>query len=166
MSAPANQTTAQRLKAYFGPPHILYMQLGVLLLSLFIYLVACVTPALRFDSSNGDDPMIGFNLLLIGWMAVFYGQFGWFANPLLALALLLFLFKRWLLTLILVILTLAVAANTLTLYGQTLPADEAGVNKMELVSLGVGFYLWIASMVIIGLGAIGLWALNRRAKQV
>ncbi len=142
------------------------MQFGVLLLSLFIYLLACATPALLFDISNNDDPMIGFNLLFIGWMAVFYGQFGWFANPLLALAMLLFLFKRWLVTLILVILTLAVAANTLTLYEQALPADEAGTNTMELVGLGVGFYLWIASMAIIGLGAIGLWILNRKAKQL
>ena len=133
-------------------------QAAVLLTSLICYFLACILPALHFvNSGNGPDPMSGFNILMIGWMGVFVGQFAWFANPFLLLSAILFIFRKWRFALAFMMIALTISLDTFMLFGQEIPADEANVNKLTLVSLGPGYYLWMASMLSILLGAIGLW---------
>ena len=151
------------------PPTPVWIYLGqaaVLFVSLACYFLACVLPALHFvNSGNGPDPMNGFNILMIGWMGVFVGQFAWFANPFILLSGIVFLFRQWLASILVILVGLAISLNTFTLFGQEIPADEANVNKLSLVSLGPGYYLWIASMVVILGGAIVLWIASRAARR-
>ena len=148
------------------PAWIYIGQAVVLLTSLACYALACIFPALNFvNSGNGPDPMNGLNILLLGWMGVFIGQFAWFANPFIALSALILLFRQWLAAIIAILIGLAISLNTFALFGQEIPADEANVNKLTLVSLGPGYYLWVASMLVILLGALGLWIASSAARR-
>ena len=40
------------------------------------------------------------------------------------------------------------AANTLLLFSQDISANEGGIDKLKLESLGPAFYLWMTSLVI------------------
>ncbi len=93
-------------------------------------------------------------VLFLGWMGPLVGQFAWYANPLLLLGMITFMFRKWIATLVFIVLTLLMAANTFLLFFQEVPADEAGVNMLMLQNLHIGFYLWIASTLTIGIGAV------------
>lgn len=54
-------------------------------------------------------------------------------------------------------LALLLAMNTFLLSIQGIPIDEAFTATEHLKSVQIGFYLWIGSMVVIGLGAIVLF---------
>lgn len=119
-------------------------------ISITLYFVACVTPALGFDKQTWP----GYQVAMIGGMGVLLGQFGWLANlPLFAAWVLLGLGKvragR-----ICALAALLIAAHTFTLFGQNVPMDEGGMNHMRLQTLLPGFYLWIASILT---ALIGSW---------
>lgn len=135
-------------------------RLAVIGTSLALYVAACVTPALIF--SGADRSWNGGGLLFFGWMGVVDSQFGWFANPIYALALLLVVFRKWAFAVITGSLALLVALNTLTLFFQEIPADEAGVATTHLVYLHVGFFLWIASIGAAIVGTLWLAFRDRR----
>lgn len=124
-------------------------------ISLVLYILACVLPALVFIGPNGQQNMDGFSALVIGWAAPLFGQFAWYANPLLLLSII-GLMRGWRITILLVALSLLLAADTFMLYSQRVPADESGSNYMTFQYPAIGFYLWIASMVVIGIGAVAL----------
>ena len=52
------------------------------------------------------------------------------------------------------LVALLIASQTYTLFGDPLPADEGGVNKMALTHILPGFYFWISSIVISVVGGI------------
>jgi hypothetical protein len=138
-------------------------RLIVLSISAALFIVACATPGLYITSTNAPPgPWLGIHILVIGWTAFFVGQFAWLANCLLLAAAVLFMFRRWMLTIALSLLALPIAAQTFMLIGQDLPADEAGVNRMQVTAVGIAFYFWIASLVVPILGA--LW-LRQRAGE-
>src|SRR5262245_64984890 len=53
-----------------------------LLVSVLLVAAARVSPALEFEKIRNADRhwQWGLGLALIGWIAIFVGQFGWFAN--------------------------------------------------------------------------------------
>ena len=139
-----------------GPPQPRYSMRGRLILlaiTLFIYLIACATPALEFNDPN-DAVYYGFRILIIGWLGALIGQFGWFANLFLLVSIFLLLFRRWIGALISSLLALVIALQTFMLFSQKVPANEAATRQLDLLSLKVGFYLWLASMICLGIGAL------------
>ena len=140
------------------------IRLVVLSPSLFLYAIACATPAIEF-LRNGVDPerWYGIEALLLGWQGVFIGQFGWFANPILLLAYVLILFRRFLAGAIFAIVSVGVAANSLQLFHQHIPGDEGDVTHLEVKAFGIGFYIWVASLLaavvapLIGAIAVRYW---------
>lgn len=163
-SAPAAPQVSYKRFSHGG--RLWRWQMGVLGLSIFFFAVACATPALKFTPNQSDDGlMYGLWVLAIGWMGILVDQYGWLANLLLGLSYLLLIFRLWLPALIVNLFTLFVAAQTLTLFGQELPADESNVNKMTLEYLGVGFYFWLLSILTVGVGAIVLWIIARQQKR-
>jgi hypothetical protein len=143
-------------------PSLWPQRLIVLAICASLFIVACATPGLYLTSTNAPpDHWLGVHILVIGWTAFFVGQFAWLANCLLLAAVVLFILRRWMLTIVILLLALPVAGQTLMLFGQDLPADEAGVNRMQVTAVGIGFYFWIASLVVPIFGA--LW-LRQRAR--
>jgi len=137
-------------------------RLAVLFTCLAFFVIACASPALVFlKTGGGTEQWPGFQVLVVGWLGILVEQFAWCANLVMALSLIFLLFRRWLAAAILALVALAIAADTLLLFSHEVPADEGNVNKLQLVHLGPGFYFWVASMVVVVVGAI---ILRRRSK--
>ncbi|MCW5935912.1 MAG: hypothetical protein KIT11_01210 [Fimbriimonadaceae bacterium] len=116
----------------------------VLLVSVALFLASCALPCLHWQ--NGDS-MFGWEVLLLGWMGVLYGQLAWFANPLYALAMLCSVLSRGRWVTLLSLGCVFVGLLTVTLFFTELPADEANVNKLRLQSLGPAAWLWMGSFL-------------------
>lgn len=130
-------------------------RLVVLFICLALFLIACASPALTFRRSSGDmEEWPGFQALVVGWLGLLFKQIAWYANPVMVLSLVFLLFRRWLTAMIIALVALAIAANTLLLFSRDLPADEGNVIKLRLERLSPGFYFWLASIVTIIVGAI------------
>jgi hypothetical protein len=131
---------------------------GVVGLTMALYVGACIAPALRFDMldrpSQPHQIMRGYELLLLGWQAIFIGNFAWLANLGLFVSLLFLLLGGWKPAAIFAGVSLLLALQTLMLFGSRINADEGGVTHMTLGSLYVGFYVWLAAMVVVLLGSL------------
>jgi hypothetical protein len=134
----------------------------VIFTGLAFFLIACASPALVFITTGGSTEVWeGAKVLGLGWMGMLVGQIAWCANPVMVLSLIFLLFRRWLAAAILTLVALAIAANTLLLFSQEIPVDEASTSKLRLEHLGIGFYFWVASMIVVVVGAI---ILRRRGR--
>jgi hypothetical protein len=135
--------------------------LAIWLVSVFLFLIACATPAMVFDKETWP----GIQVLVLGWEGAFLGQFAWFANAFWLLSLLLAFLRRWLLTLAATFVAALVARDALAFLGTTVPLDEGGVNTMVFKSYHVGFYFWMASIAVVGLGAVVMWIIMSRISR-
>lgn len=128
-----------------------------------LFLVACALPAVH-TMHNRTDPKTysGRNVLYLGMLVAFlFGNLAWLANAFLASSMLGLLLRQWSLSALMAGVALGFGAFTFALYGKELPADQDGVNKLELVSLGPGYYCWLASMAVAFVAAL----LGGRAKK-
>lgn len=117
--------------------------------SVAVFAVACVLPALQFQNLAGVEQLwYGGMILLVGWMGALVGQFGWFANLLLFASWISAAFRWRLGAVLFAAAALLVAIQSFALFGEAIPADEGGFNKLMLTHLLAGFYFWIASIVI------------------
>lgn len=132
--------------------------LAVIAFSLFLFLLACATPAMVYDKQTD----LGIQVLAVGWLGILLGQFAWYANLFWLLSLLLAFFRRWILTLAASMVATLIALDALSFFGATVPLDEASVNTMVFKSYHVGFYLWMVSIVVVGIGAAVMWFVTRR----
>ena len=110
-------------------------------LSLLLYVLSLSFNALgchSFGVDSGYKVESGINLLLMGWMGVAIYNFGWLANI------------NYLITLISIVrksnkvfflacLNVTLALSSLTLF----------LNKSEHVALYSGYYLWVASFLVL-----------------
>jgi uncharacterized membrane protein len=140
-----------------------------LLISIGLYALACALPVLDFSKSdwshNSEGPMIGYVALIVGWMGIVLGQFAWLANFIWLLSLLLVLFRCWIATVITAILTTLLALQTYTLFSHKVPANEAATEYLYLQEIKIGFYVWIASFLAVGISAIILRQRERALAQ-
>jgi formate hydrogenlyase subunit 3/multisubunit Na+/H+ antiporter MnhD subunit len=94
--------------------------------------------------------MTGAEALLNGCFGMPYA---WIANPL-ALVALAFLKRRRLVALGCAVAALLASQSTWFIVGTVIWGDEAGVTKNYVASLGVGFYLWSLSFLLLGAAAL------------
>ena len=88
----------------------------------------------------------GFSVLLLGALGIFVGVFAWFANPLMLLALLLAKLRKRVAA---IIFSIALALNSFAL--KAIPFNESSMDPSNLNYVdhfGLGFYLWMASLVM------------------
>ncbi|WP_022950525.1 hypothetical protein [Leucothrix mucor] len=97
-----------------------------------------------------EQAVQGYWIMLVGWMGFMIFQFAWFANPLALLALLLIRKRPWwaLATSVLSLLCLSQAF----LFSE-IPTDTSG-QSIAVVSRGIGFYCWVASIACVFYGTI------------
>lgn len=123
---------------------------AVWVVTLLLYGVALCLPALVFDHSGqtAPDVMFGFEVALLGWLGVFIGQFGWMANFSWFISLFGIMFRVPLLALIPSGIALLISLQTFMLFVMEVPADEGGVNHLNLQYLGPGAWLWWLALLI------------------
>jgi hypothetical protein len=105
---------------------------------------------------------LGYVVLATGFLGVFVGVFAWFANPLMLLAVLLSLSRRRVVAMVLAVAAVALGLQAYAL--DAVPFNEASMepdNLNYVDRLGYGFYLWMASLVI--LAAYCCWKPEPRA---
>lgn len=104
----------------------------------------------------GDGRLHALQALLYGPWGLVFGLYGWFANPLLGLAILLHRRRRW------VSLVCGLAALYLALASlgiERLP-DSRSYEFVDLVHFAPGYYLWLLS--ILGFCLAQAWWCHRR----
>ena len=141
----------------FVTPRGCLLGLAVGGISLLLYVIACIAPAMVFDKETWN----GLQVLVLGWQGIFLGQFAWYANPFWFLSLVLAFFRRWILTCGAAVLALLIALDALSFVNTRVPLDEAFVNTMVFQSYHMGFYFWLASLAWVGLGALTVWVAAR-----
>lgn len=116
-----------------------------LLVVVAAFVVACFLPALHFEG-DPTDLGSGLSLLMIGPFAIFLGQFGWYANPLLLVSLILSQRRHFAAASVVGGLALLFSLQALQLWGTSIPLDEGGVHHATVQGMGPGFHLWILCM--------------------
>jgi hypothetical protein len=125
-------------------------------IALLIWIASLALPA---ETDCGSLPIKGYLILESGWAGPLGGQFGWYANP----------FMLWTIGQLplnmrpgvmpaIIGLVLALSAFT----WERLPTD-AGYSK--LCERHVGFYIWIACAVLLGLVAFADYAGHIKSKS-
>lgn len=91
---------------------------------------------------TGDGRLHALQALLYGPWGLVFGMFGWFANPLLGLAILVHRRWRW------VSLVLGVGALylALTSFGIERMPDNRSYNFVNLTHFAPGFYIWLLAI--------------------
>ncbi|MGH3349556.1 MAG: hypothetical protein ACRDPS_02735 [Nocardioides sp.] len=116
-----------------------------------LWLVALFLPA--YPVADGDA-IAGLMCAAFGAIYGTWALIAWAGQFLAALIALVGVLRRresWLLrSLPLVICVAAIAAGA-SLIGMDVPLDEGGDNRGEITGLGIGFYLWAASLLLVGL---------------
>ncbi len=92
-----------------------------------------------------EQDVHGYWILLAGWLGFLFFQFAWFANPLTVLSLLLMRKHPWW---ALFVSALALMCMAQAFLFSEIPTDTHG-NTTTIISRGVGFYCWIASIVCV-----------------
>lgn len=108
-------------------------------ITLLIYLLALCFDAVRM---TGGNSMAALQMLIYGPWGVVFGMFGWFANPLLGLALLLRRRFRW--------PSLVIAGWALYLALASWNLDRLPNNRsydfFDVTGFAAGYYLWVLAI--------------------
>ena len=126
--------------------------------SIACWVVACCLPALNLlgkaNTQGEQSTMVGVLALIMAFFAMLEGQFAWLANPLWFVAMVLVAIGLNRAALIASVLAILVAQQTWMVVGTEINGDEGGVKKYLVTSLGIGFWLWVFSFVLIAAVAI------------
>lgn len=134
-----------------------------------LFIFACAMPAMHVLTVSShyrgaERDIMGFELLLSGWLGVFGMNVGWYANPLLALALFLLVLGADRGALVAGAIAAVVGVSSLVWFVHPMPADEAGVNYSELMYPSIGFVCWMLSLVIVPLVTFALSSRRKAAE--
>ena len=144
-----------------GAPLSRLWSLGLVAVSAFFLMIACVLPAIVFVEP-GQETWFGWSALLIGAFGIFIGQIGWFANPILVVAWLVSLFRWWIASAVIATIGLIVSMTSLLIIGARIPMDEGGVRHATVSFLHVGFYVWLLAFFATIAGSIALRIVSSR----
>jgi hypothetical protein len=131
-----------------------------LALSLMFFWISLLTPAIEIIYHQGHRRgevywVYGIYLLLEGWLAIiFMRQFAWLANVTLAMGWVTLACNWRIAAGILAGLSILLSFHTLEMYRIPIPGADSPMNSQLLNRLGLGFFLWNLSMVLVILGAL------------
>lgn len=117
-----------------------------------IFFFACALPVLRMSSGG---PWPGWQVLALGWLGVFAGQFAWCAN-LAALGALICLALGWRPGIIGFAVATIVGLHIFMFPGATVPGDEGTMKTATVLGLGPAVWPWLASLAAPAVGAVVL----------
>ena len=108
-----------------------------------VWLLSLVVPAAGWGHGPGAIGP-GWSLLLIGWLGIFNGQFGWFANLPFLLSMPAAIGRRQPPTLLFLFASLAIALPAIQTLGWTDVQTDSGRFP---VAIGPGYYLWLVALL-------------------
>jgi len=123
-------------------------------LSIGLFIVSCFLPALEWKNqmkSVAVDVMTGARALAVGWSGIFALVMGWYANVFWLLAMILGWLRRPTASMIAGWIAVALACTVFFDIGRDLPGDEGGVTRTMISRLLPGFFVWMASLLIVPL---------------
>jgi hypothetical protein len=137
-------------------------RLTILLASVAVFLVCLTQDGFTIEGANPRAWASSFYLFLLGWLGLLSGTIAWFANPLLIAAWILFARRRYWIALALGVAALFCALSFLNV--DTVAVSEAPTFA-KVTGYRLGYWLWVASMIVITLGSgFALAGLVRDAK--
>lgn len=128
------------------------MKKNPLLVAVVPFILACCLPSIEMKKS--DEISLGFHVLAMGWLGLFAGVLGWYANPFWALGVLFAAYRKRIPAILCGLLALPIASTVFSDIGRELPGDEGNVTKTAIVRLLPGAYLWFASLIALPIAAI------------
>ena len=122
-------------------------------ISFALYGISLCIPALHMTHVNTRAAyyLFGSGLLLDGiWGLVFYGLYGWLANPFYLITMIFFLLGSYRATITFGCFTILLMLTTFQLYFQqdTFLLDESGGNAVVFSNLTIGSYIWFLSLLL------------------
>jgi len=114
---------------------------AALILSLGLYGISLVLPALEFQR---DPTVSGFKVLAYGWMGVLTGDVAWLANPAYFAAIAVFGERKHAMAVVAAAIALGLGATTVLAKSWYYASTGAPVK-----ALGPGFYVWMASFLVL-----------------
>lgn len=109
----------------------------------------CWVSSLWFPAFYTDtNALMGYWVLISGWLGIITFQFGWFANLLIFLAVL-WMYKYPIRATL--VAAAAVLIATQSFWFMVMPGKDENIN---IIGQGLGFWLWYSSLIIICVGII------------
>ncbi|WP_141779373.1 hypothetical protein [Nocardioides albertanoniae] len=123
----------------------------VALVAAVAWLVALFLPAYPVTDGDAIPGLMcaAFGALYGAWALTAWA--GQLLTALVALVGVLLPHRSWVLRVLPLVVGLAAITAAATLIGMDVPLDESGNNRGEISGLGIGFYLWAASLLLVGL---------------
>lgn len=118
----------------------------VLIISVVIFIVSLTQNAVYTKNSE----MHAFVCFILGWADLEVGK-SWLANPLLAISWFFMLIKQIRISIVFSFIACCLALFYLS--ADTIVVNEAG-TKSAIISLGLGYYLWVMSCLSMLIGSI------------
>ncbi len=128
-----------------------------LIASVLLWAVSNVLPALRLIEEPiipAYQTMMGWELLTLGWMGPLAGHFSWYANPLMAIALICTLARWRRAAQVFATLAALLALSSLSLIVMGLPKNEGGVGHLGFSAFLPGYFAWALAQVSGWIGAV------------
>ena len=136
-----------------------YVRWGILLSSTGVYIISLFLPALLFAN---DKPVLGGTLLALGWLGILTHDIAWFANPLYFLSILAYItamictdaeektFAILSNASALIFIILALFLGLTSFLAEMWYTSPFGGPR--IIELGIGFYIWMLSFLILLIG--------------
>ena len=126
---------------------------AILLCSVSAYIISLFLPALLFEK---DAPIMGGTLLAWGWWGFLFVEFAWLANPVYFFSISAYRKANRSITKGVNVKALRLSVIALLLGFTSYHAkfwyyDEGG-NGATIIGLGIGFYVWMLSFLILLIG--------------
>ena len=118
----------------------------LLLAFVLLYGVACWLPALHLTGRR--DVFAGVEVMVLGPLSLRLGQFAWLANLPAVLALYFVMKGRTGAAMTLSGAAFVLGLHTFWLLEKEIPLGEESFNKVRVVSVGVGAYVWLAALLL------------------
>ena|SRR5215471_198231 len=146
-----------------GPWNLTTLPVLTVSASATIFAGSLIQIAFEFDGSDRSVerlPVYGWDLLITGWLVVFDDNplklFIWLANPIMVVAWIRYLRGRWSAAWTSSLFALGLTLSFLLVESLLGPGPE-GVNvedfeMREIVSYGIGYWLWVASAAVLVVG--------------
>ena len=127
-----------------GPPSAKTRAL-ILMAFVIVYALACGLPALRLEGQKHE--WYGVELMVIGPLAIQHGHYSWLANLGALGALLCVMRGHVLATVILSGIALGLGLQTFWLPGTTIPLSNDPADKVRVLSVAPGCFVWLVALL-------------------
>jgi hypothetical protein len=134
---------------------------AVLGLSIVSFVTCLTQDGYYIDDSNPKAWSPAWGLLVFGWMGLLSGTFAWLANPLLFGSWVLLAMSKYRVAFYLSLGALLFAVSFL-LHSEVISSTKPSYSK--IVGYGIGYWLWIASALILAVGA-GVLSFRSKLRQ-